>query len=114
MTIPIIPNIHQAVYAAASKPDALNMGIWHHSCGVAHCRAGWVVHLGGEAGYALEESHSDSYDDPDTESAALLIYRASDPYFDEEPEPDFYMTNTDAIADMKRRAENEKARGEGK
>jgi uncharacterized protein YjbI with pentapeptide repeats len=26
---PIIPNIHQAVYAAASQPGALDMGSWH-------------------------------------------------------------------------------------
>ena len=42
---PVIPNIHQAVYEAASQPGCLDMTKWH--CGTAHCRAGCVVTLEG-------------------------------------------------------------------
>ena len=54
---PVIENIHQAVYAAASKEGALDMGNWHQDghCGTTHCRAGWVTHLAGEAGKELED-----------------------------------------------------------
>lgn len=53
---PVIPDIHKAVYAAASAPGALNMSTWHSetACGTAHCRAGWVVALAGQAGRRLE------------------------------------------------------------
>lgn len=67
--IPVIPDIHKAVFAAVSQPKALDMGAWH-TCETTHCRAGWVVHLAGEAGYALEAFHN-------TELAAMLIYRES-------------------------------------
>jgi hypothetical protein len=72
--IPKIPNIHAAVLAAASAPGALNMEHWH-TCDTTHCRAGWVVHLAGEAGYALEKQHG-------TEDTALMIYHASEPRID--------------------------------
>ena len=45
------------------------MGDWH-TCETTHCRAGWVVHLAGEAGAALEKFHN-------TPLAAQLIYRES-------------------------------------
>jgi len=45
------------------------MGTWH-TCETTHCRAGWVVHEAGEAGYALEKFFN-------TELAAMLIYRES-------------------------------------
>ena len=55
--IPTIENIHARVLeAATAKPTALNMSDWH-TCGTTHCRAGWAVHLAGEAGYALERFH---------------------------------------------------------
>src|SRR5689334_12019206 len=52
--IPVIQDIHKAVYAAASQPEALEMKAWH-SCDTTHCRAGWVIHLAGKAGYELEQ-----------------------------------------------------------
>jgi len=55
--IPKIENIHQAVFTAASTDGALDMGSVHQ-CQTTHCRAGWVVHLAGEAGYALEPDNS--------------------------------------------------------
>ncbi len=99
--IPKIPNIHQAVYDAASKPDALDMGQWHNECGTAHCRAGWVVTLAGDGGKALEWVMG-------TSTAATLIYLASDPQrWQNERLPDFYCGNDDALADMKRMADEE-------
>lgn len=94
--IPRIPDIHKTVYAAATKTSrSLDMSDWH-SCKSTHCRAGWVVHLAGEAGYALEEQ-------VDTDVAAVLIYIVSDPEFNEIP--NFYCDNELALEDMKRLAE---------
>ena len=96
---PVIPNIHQAVYAAASQPNALNMRDWH-TCETTHCRAGWVVMLAGEEGKALENKIG-------TPAAASLIYLASDP--DLGKFPSFYCGDAEALADMKERAEAEAA-----
>ncbi len=92
--IPTIENIHQRVYEAASAPQALDMSNWH-TCGTTHCRAGWVVHLAGKAGYALERFHN-------TALAAQLIYRESGAPINPAR---FYDNNDDALADMKRLAE---------
>ena len=92
--IPKIEDIHKKILAAVSIPDALNMGSWH-SCETTHCRAGWVVHLAGKEGYALERFH-------DTLLAAQLIYRESG--YPIAPAR-FFDSNEDALADMKRLAE---------
>jgi hypothetical protein len=82
------------VYEAATEtPTALNMSHWH-SCGTTHCRAGWVIHLAAEAGYALERFYGSTL-------AAQLIYRESG--FPINPSR-FYDSNKDALADMKRLA----------
>ena len=73
------------------------METWH--CGTSHCRAGHVVHLAGEAGYALEQRTS-------TVFAAMQIYHASNPAVRVSP-PRFYESNEVALADMKRCAELE-------
>jgi hypothetical protein len=70
------------------------MSDWH-SCNTTHCRGGWVVHLAGEPGYALERFHG-------TLLAAQLIYRESG--YPINP-CRFFDTNADALADMKRLAE---------
>jgi hypothetical protein len=92
--IPVIENIHQRIYEAVSNPGALNMGDWH-SCNTTHCRAGWVVHLAGEAGYALEQRTS-------TPFAAQQIYKASGYLISPVR---FYERAEVAMADMKRLAE---------
>ena len=93
---PVVPEIHKAVYAAASQPGALDMGQWH--CGTTHCRAGWVVTLAGQDGVDLEAKIG-------TPAAAMAIYMASDPdRWKTERLPDFYCGNSDALADMKRMA----------
>jgi uncharacterized protein YjbI with pentapeptide repeats len=101
--LPRIENIHQAVFAAASKPGALEMGSWHADgyCGSTHCRAGWVVNLAGTGGRVLEGVYG-------TAAAAALIYQASDPTL--ERVPDFYSSNSAALDDMKRLADAEAAK----
>ena len=69
------------------------MSDWH-TCSTTHCRAGWVVHLAGEAGYALERFHN-------TALAAQLIYKASG--YEISPVK-FYGNNDDALADMRKLA----------
>ncbi|HXF12263.1 MAG TPA: hypothetical protein VN517_03860 [Terriglobales bacterium] len=91
----MIANIHQAVFEAVSKPNALDMGSWH-ICDTTHCRAGWVVTLAGDAGRAMEWAVG-------TPAAAAMIYLASDPHL--EKVPDFYCSNAEALADMKKLAE---------
>ena len=98
--VPVIANIHRTVYAAASQPGAIEMGSWH-TCETTHCQAGWVVALAGESGRKLEEKVG-------TSVAAALIYHASDPTM--EKVPNFYTTSENALATMKRLAEQEAAR----
>ena len=93
--VPVIKDIHKVVYEAASKTGCLDMKTWH-TCETTHCRAGWVVHLAGDAGKAMEFCMG-------TPAAAALIYLKSDPKL--EKIPDFYASNEDALADMKRLAE---------
>ena len=69
--VPVISSIHQAVYAAASQPESLDMSKWH-TCSNTHCWAGWVVTLAGDAGRQLEEFF-------DTPLAAMKILDASSP-----------------------------------
>jgi hypothetical protein len=87
--IPKIEDIHAKIYAATSQPGALRMDQWH-TCGTTHCRAGWVVHLAGDAGYALERFHN-------TALAAQLIYRESG--YKINPGR-FYDSNAEALDDM--------------
>ena len=69
------------------------MNDWH-TCDTKHCRAGWVVHLAGDAGYALEKQTSTLF-------AAMQIYKASG--YKISP-CRFFDSNDDAMADMKRLA----------
>jgi hypothetical protein len=92
--IPRIENIHQQIYEAVSRPMALDMGAWH-TCETTHCRAGWVIHLAGKAGYALEKFHN-------SELAAMLIYRESG--YQINPAR-FYDGTAEALEDMRKLAE---------
>jgi hypothetical protein len=95
--IPKIDNIHQKVYAAVSACAAsLEMGTWH-TCETTHCRGGWVTTLAGDEGRALEMFHGPLL-------AAQLIYRESG--YNINPAR-FFDSNEDALADMKRLAEEE-------
>jgi hypothetical protein len=93
---PKIDGIHGKVYAAVSQEGALNMGNWH-TCETTHCRAGWVTTLAGEEGKALERFHG-------TLLAAQLIYRESGHPINPAR---FFDRNDEAMADMKRLAEEE-------
>ena len=96
LEIPVIENIHQVVYDAVSKENALDMDDWHSACGTTHCRAGWVVILAGKEGKDLERKTS-------TATAAYLIYRKSDP--DRDYPIDFYCSDEKAMSDIKELAE---------
>lgn len=96
--VPVIANIHQAVYKAASQPGALDMRTWH-TCSTTHCRAGWVTTLAGEVGKELERR-------TDTLFAAMQIYEASGYLISPVR---FCDTDEKAMADMKRLAEEEAA-----
>jgi hypothetical protein len=97
--VPVIENIHQTVYAAASQPRALAMSDWH-TCENTHCWAGWVVTLAGEAGKKLEKFF-------DTPLAAMKILDASSPLSVSPVR--FFETNDDALEHMKKLAEQEAA-----
>jgi hypothetical protein len=96
--VPVIENIHQRVFEAASQPKALNMGDWH-TCDTTHCRAGWVEFLAGPEGKALAEKTSTLF-------AAMQIYKKSSPEIRVYP-PRFFEDNATALADMKKCAEAE-------
>ena len=98
-----VPDIHRRVYDAVGEDgEHLNMGRWHSPCGTEHCRAGWAVTLAGEAGSELEAA-------TDTALAAEWIYRISDPDMDRLPSRDYHplwhADNTDALDDIRRRAD---------
>jgi hypothetical protein len=96
---PVIENIHQKIFEAASAPKALDMTDWH-TCDTTHCRAGWAVHLAGEAGAKLERQTSTLF-------AAMQIYKASSPVLVSPVR--FFESNEIALEDMRKCAEAEKA-----
>ena len=96
--VPVIPNIHQTIFKAASEPGALNMRDWH-TCDTTHCRAGWAVFLAGENGKKLEAASSTLF-------AAMQIYHASNPGIPVSPVR-FFEKNEVAMADIVRCAELE-------
>ena len=99
-TIPIIPQIHNAVrQAVESTPESLDMSSWH-TCETTHCRAGWVVFLAGDPGKELEKQTS-------TEFAAKQIYKASSTI--KVSPTRFFETNEKAMADIIRCAKEESA-----
>lgn len=67
--MPVVENIHSKILEVVSEPGTLRMDTWH-TCDTTHCRAGWAVHLAGEAGYELEGKTS-------TQFAAMQIFKAS-------------------------------------
>jgi len=97
--VPVIKDIDQTILDAVQRQgNALDMSSWH-SCETTHCRAGWAIHLAGEAGYKLEKEVGSAV-------AGLLIYAASG----SKPAPDFFASNAVAMQDMQRRARNSKRR----
>jgi hypothetical protein len=96
--VPIIDNIHQRIFAAASQSKALNMSSWH-TCDTTHCRAGWVEFLAGQEGKALAEKTSTLF-------AAMQIYKKSSPDIRVFP-PRFFEDNETALSDMEKCAKLE-------
>ena len=89
--IPLLPNIDAAILEAVEKDgNKLDMGSWH-TCQTTHCRAGWAIHLCGDAGYALEKAIGSS-------AAGALIYAKSRP---DKLVPNFNASDEDAMADMR-------------
>lgn len=93
--IPVIPNIDATILSVITTQN-FSMDHWHRNmrCGTTHCRAGWAITLTGEAGKCLEAAYGPAM-------AGALIYGASRPG---QPTPNFFATNVDAIADMRRSA----------
>ena len=87
-----------AVYNVVSQPNALDMSDWH-TCETTHSRAGWVVHLAGEKGYALEKYFGSAA------LAAQLIYKQSG--YEIHPGK-FYESNEQAMEDIRALAEAKK------
>jgi hypothetical protein len=86
-----IKNIDAAILAAIdARGNELRMSSWH-TCGTTHCRAGWAIHLAGDAGYKLEKVVGSS-------AAGALIYAASRP---DKPVPDFIASDAVALADLR-------------
>ena len=90
-SVPVVPELDAAILAAVEAGGELDMHDWH-TCATTHCRAGWAITLAGDAGAALEAQYGPNV-------AGALIYHASAGYV-----PDFYASNEDALADMRRRA----------
>ena len=98
--VPVITNIHQKVYEVVNgKKEALDMSSNWHTCETTHCRAGWVVHLAGVAGYDLESKTSTAF-------AAMQIYKKSSQI--KVSPARFHDSNEEAMADIKRCAGEEK------
>jgi hypothetical protein len=88
--IPVVPALDKKILdVVGSGAGQLDMNDWH-TCNTAHCRAGWAIHMAGDAGYALEKKYG-------PEHAGAMIYRASTGRV-----PYFFASNEDALEDIKR------------
>lgn len=94
--VPVIPEIHRTLASVFEDPNkTLDMSGWHYNCNTTHCRAGWITTLAGHAGAVLELMIGPN-------AAAALIYAKSDPEL--EQIPDWFASDEDAMADIKRMA----------
>ena len=88
--VPVMPDLDARILSVIeSGQGKLDMGQWH-ACETTHCRAGWAIHLAGEAGYALEKQYGSA------ERAGRMIYIASTGRV-----PHFYASDADAMADIR-------------
>jgi len=95
--VPVVDKLDTKIRDAIDHGDLkLEMGSWH-TCGTTHCRGGSAIHIAGDGGYALEKKYG-------PERAARMIYLASTGRA-----PHFFATNENALADIRRRAEEENA-----
>ena len=109
LKIPRVEHLDTKVLTAVTAEGGrLQMSCWHEdetwyeaettalTCGSAHCRAGWAIHLAGKAGYALENQVGSNV-------AGALIYLISTG----RPVPCFYTNNAEALNDIRRCAAEE-------
>lgn len=103
--VPIVEQLDSKVLEAiTTEGGCLYMEDWHGTppsapmCGSTHCRAGWALHLAGDAGYALEREVGPGV-------AGALIYAKSTG----RAVPDFFTSNKDALEDIVRCAALEQA-----
>jgi hypothetical protein len=96
--VPVIERLDAKILERIEQGGALDMGHWH-SCETTHCRAGWAIHLAGEAGAELERKHGPFH-------AGAMIYRAS-----LGRAPHFFATNERAMEDIRRCAAEQNAEG---
>jgi hypothetical protein len=86
--VPVVPLLDSTICRIINAGEGkLDMSNWHN-CETTHCRAGWAIHLAGEAGYALEAKYG-------SERAGGMIYRASTGRW-----PDFFAGNEEALRDI--------------
>jgi len=94
--VPVVDALDSQILSKVeANPNALEMGAWH-TCETTHCRAGWAIALAGKAGFELEEERG-------SQLAGRMIYLASTGRA-----PNFFATNENALADIKRCAALEK------
>ena len=114
--IPVIKNIHQAVYNwVLRNPDNFNMELWRaeSDCGTTYCRAGLVVMLAGDPfpelwGYGEANAGGIA-------NLARLIYRKSDPSLDwQESQINFFGSDEEALENMAELAQYEASLAQGK
>jgi hypothetical protein len=86
--VPIVPALDKQICEIVSTGQGqLDMGAWHR-CETTHCRAGWAIHLAGDAGRELELKYG-------SERAGGFIYRASTGRW-----PNFFADNDVALKDI--------------
>lgn len=105
VSVPVVKDLDAEILKAIERGGKLEMHTWHgrlcpgfhgesrlraEVCGTTHCRAGWAIHLAGEAGIALELIMG-------PEAAGECIYLASTGCV-----PDFYADDDEAMKDIKR------------
>ena len=89
---PLIENLDAKILAAIETTGcALDMRDWH-TCETTHCRAGWAIHLAGDAGKVMERLLGPAV-------AGAYLYQRSTGRV-----PNFYATNEEALADIREQA----------
>jgi hypothetical protein len=91
-----VVDLDRKILEAIDRGGSLKMNGWHGTCDTTHCRAGWAIHLAGEAGYALEKEIG-------AHMAGRAIYLASTGRV-----PHFFATDERALEDIRRCAAGEK------
>ena len=86
--VPVVLDLDRKILEAIESGGKLEMASWH-TCETTHCRAGWAIHLAGEAGRELEKKLG-------SQRAGGLIYKVSTGRL-----PHFFASNERALADIK-------------